>query len=403
MATSSHPQPLTLVPNRPTSEDLYFESVAATLRAHLAGGLKTIVITSSGPGEGKSTITAGLARALARSGGMSVAVVDTDRFRPTLHRLFGLENKHGLGELLRDLYHLDIENETPSQFGIGDWVEILSAQGRTGMLTVHDGGEQSRLLFHKGRLMSIEMPEREEDLRLGQLLMRHGRLQDEQLQRGLALQVTTRRPLGEVLQGLGYLDSAALGITLSDQFRESLRRLVSLTRPECTFTETAEAYLPATAGQHAEPPAQSPAAGNAMDRLADYLKRPFLTNQIPSYLKDTAFPNLKVLTSGALPYSLLDPRWSEPFRRLLDRLGRVFDVVLIDSPPVALASPAEIIAGIADGTIMVVKADGYDTEVVQQAKAQLEQAPARFVGVVLNQLDMRRSDPHLYYYGAYQP
>lgn len=403
MATPIEPRRLTLVHNRPTTEDVYFESVAATLRAHLSGGLKTIVITSSGPGEGKSTISAGLARALARSGGMSVVVVDTDRFRPTLHRLFGLENKRGLGELLKDLYHIDIDHETPSQFGIGDWVEILMAQGRTGMLTVSDDGEQSRLLFHKGRLMSIEMPEREQDMRLGQMLVRTGRLEDAQLERGLKMQLATRRPLGEVLQGLGYLDAAGLGITLSHQFRESLRRLLSLARPECTFTETAEAYLPATAGQHAEAPVIALGGELAMDRLADYLKRPFLTNQIPSYLKDTPFPNLKVLTSGAVPYSLLDTRYTEPFRRLLDRLGRVFDVVLIDSPPVALASPAETIAGIADGTILVVKADGYDAEVVQQAKAQLERVSARFVGVVLNQLDMRHADPLLYYYGAYQP
>jgi Mrp family chromosome partitioning ATPase len=403
MSTPIANKRLTLVTARTSIEAAYFESLAATLRTHVASGMKTLVITSGGPGEGKSTVTAGLARAIARTGGMSVVVIDTDRFRPTLHRLFGLENRRGLGELLEDLYHLDIMHETPSQFGIGDWVEILQAQGKTGLLTVTDSGEQYRMVFHKGSITSIQMPQRDEDTRIGQLLVREQRVSNDQLARGLNLQHATQRPLGEVLQGLGYLDAAGLGMTLANQFRESLRRLVSLARPECTFTEMAEAYLPATAGQHTEAPVHALGGEHALDRLADYLKRPFLANQIPSYFKDTEFENLKVLTSGSVPYSLLDARYAQPFQRLLDRLSRIFDVVLIDSPPVAMASPAEKIASIADGVIMVVKADGYDAQVVQQAKAQLDRVSARFVGVVLNQLDMRHADPLLYYYGAYQP
>jgi tyrosine-protein kinase Etk/Wzc len=140
-----------------------------------------------------------------------------------------------------------------------------------------------------------------------------------------------------------------------------------------------------------------------LDQLADYLKRPFLTNQIPSFLMDTTLEKLKVLTSGSVPYTLQDEQYSQPFTRLLDRLGRMFDVVLIDSPPVALASPAEVLSGLADGVIFVVKADGYDLQVVTQAKAQLERAKPNFLGVVLNQIDMRHRDPMLYYYGAYQP
>ena len=52
---------------------------------------------------------------------------------------------------------------------------------------------------------------------------------------------------------------------------------------------------------------------------------------------------------------------------------------------------------------MVVKADGYDSEIVQQAKTQLERSKPNFLGVVLNQFDVRHADPTFYYYGAYQP
>lgn len=384
-------------------EDSYFDSLAATLHEHVQRGIQTLVLTSSGAGEGKSTVTAGLGRALARSGRLSVCIVDTDRYRPTLHAQFGLENRRGLGELLNELYHLDIVRETPGQFGVGDWLEILEAQSKSGELLVGDGPQRFRLLFHKGRLRSIQMPHHDDGMRLGSLLVRSARITSEQCDGALGLQRSTARPLGEVLMGLGYVDREGLSGVLTEQIRESLRQLLALHRPECSFTETADAHLPATSGQQAVPPLHDLAGERVLDRLAEYLKRPFLTNQIPGYLMDTSFEKLKVLPSGSTPYSLLEEPYARPFSRLLDRLGRMFDVVLLDSPPVALASPAEMLAGLADGVILVVKADGYDVDVVRQAKAQLDRSQPHYLGVVLNRFDRRHGDPTFYYYGAYQP
>jgi Mrp family chromosome partitioning ATPase len=383
-------------------EDTYFDAIASTLSEDLQRGLKTFMVTSSGPGEGKSSVTAGIGRAIARAGRASVVIVDTDRYRPTLHRLFGLGNRRGLGELLVELYHLDIGRETPTQFGVGDWLEVLEAQGKSGELLVRDGTQQFRLRIHRGQVRSIQVPQHQADMRLGDLLVRANRLSHEERDRALALQRNTGRPLGESLLSLGYVDRDAIVSMLTCQIRESLRCLVALRRPECSFTETAEAYLPATSGQQAEAPNGDMLGDDVLEQLARYLKRPFLTNQIPSFLQDTGLEKLKVLSAGAVPYSLLDEQYQQPFQRLLSRLSRMFDVVLVDSPPVAMASPAETLAALVDGVIMVVKADGYDARIVQQAKAQLERSSPHFVGVVLNQLDMRYADPHLHYYGAYQ-
>jgi capsular exopolysaccharide synthesis family protein len=59
----------------------------------------TLLITSAGPGEGKSTTTANLAVALAQTG-LKVIVVDSDLRRPALHRFFGLSNAAGLTSAL---------------------------------------------------------------------------------------------------------------------------------------------------------------------------------------------------------------------------------------------------------------------------------------------------------------
>jgi len=59
----------------------------------------TLLVTSAQPREGKSTITANLAFALAKSG-RRVVTVDANLRRPRLHKIFGLPNTGGLGAVL---------------------------------------------------------------------------------------------------------------------------------------------------------------------------------------------------------------------------------------------------------------------------------------------------------------
>lgn len=61
--------------------------------------LKTLVITSSSPAEGKTTTTANLAIATAQFG-KQVILVDADMRRPTLHKLFNQHNTRGLSTAL---------------------------------------------------------------------------------------------------------------------------------------------------------------------------------------------------------------------------------------------------------------------------------------------------------------
>jgi capsular exopolysaccharide synthesis family protein len=62
---------------------------------------RSIVVTSSSPGEGKSTTVANFGVVLAQTGS-TVCLVDSDLRRPTLHRIFGLSNSRGLTTALLD-------------------------------------------------------------------------------------------------------------------------------------------------------------------------------------------------------------------------------------------------------------------------------------------------------------
>lgn len=79
--------------------------------------LKSLSITSAGPGAGKSTVSANLAASFSTEG-KKVLLVDSDMRKPTVHKTFRLPNHDGLTTLLTDrnadlanvVHRLDTEN-----------------------------------------------------------------------------------------------------------------------------------------------------------------------------------------------------------------------------------------------------------------------------------------------------
>lgn len=80
--------------------------------ASIDNPIKTIVITSSGPGEGKSTTAVNLAITFVQSGNR-VLLVDSDLRKPNIHRIFELDAMYGLTNILvtRDDYRNYIKKE----------------------------------------------------------------------------------------------------------------------------------------------------------------------------------------------------------------------------------------------------------------------------------------------------
>lgn len=69
--------------------------------------LKTILISSSSPAEGKSFIASNLAVSLAVSSVDRTLLIDGDLRRPTLHNLLGMRNSPGLSDFLSGTADLD--------------------------------------------------------------------------------------------------------------------------------------------------------------------------------------------------------------------------------------------------------------------------------------------------------
>jgi succinoglycan biosynthesis transport protein ExoP len=87
-------------PHSPAAED--FRTLRTNLRyAGIENPGGALLVTSANPGEGKTTIAANLAIAMAQAG-KRVALVDADLRLPGVDRIFGLENETGLTSLFLD-------------------------------------------------------------------------------------------------------------------------------------------------------------------------------------------------------------------------------------------------------------------------------------------------------------
>ena len=84
---------------RPELAQAYQTLITRLYLLHPSRPLKSMLLTSSQPYEGKTTVTVNLGFALAMAG-RSTIIVDADLRRPRIHEVFGFDNAVGLADVL---------------------------------------------------------------------------------------------------------------------------------------------------------------------------------------------------------------------------------------------------------------------------------------------------------------
>lgn len=120
-------------------------------------------------------------------------------------------------------------------------------------------------------------------------------------------------------------------------------------------------------------------------------------DDIADSIQKTTIDNLSVLTSGPQPPNPSELLGSTREEVIMDQLTRLFDVIIVDMPPVVTVTDAQIVASKADGTILVAREGVSEKAALLKAKQLLEIAHARILGVVYNGVDSA-NDAGYYYY-----
>ena len=109
-----------------------------------------------------------------------------------------------------------------------------------------------------------------------------------------------------------------------------------------------------------------------------------------------AFDNVYLLPAGVIPPNPAELLTSPRFRELIEEAQEMFDLVIVDSPPVLDFADSPALSAVCDATILVLQAGNIRRPAALRTIDRLYEAKGYIVGAILTKFDARRAD---YAYG----
>jgi capsular exopolysaccharide synthesis family protein len=119
----------------------------------------------------------------------------------------------------------------------------------------------------------------------------------------------------------------------------------------------------------------------------------------PDLLQKTDVPNLAFISAGPLPPNAADLLGSPRLLSLLSIGGEVFDLIVVDSPPVMGIADAPLLSSALAATIFVIGAGQVRKGLVRSAIKRLQFSRGSLIGTVMTKFDARNSYGYGYGYG----
>lgn len=122
---------------------------------------------------------------------------------------------------------------------------------------------------------------------------------------------------------------------------------------------------------------QNPGLSNVLVRM----------NDLDSAIRKNVRPNLDVLASGAIPPNPSELLASSKMQEIIETLGREYDYVFVDTPPVLAVTDTAILTKYCSGVLLVAQHNRTDRRAVAEAVEQLRLANAKILGGIFNGVD----------------
>ena len=120
--------------------------------------------------------------------------------------------------------------------------------------------------------------------------------------------------------------------------------------------------------------------------------------ELEKYIQPTMNKNLDILTTGPMPPNPVELLGSENNRKLLEKLKRSYDLIIMDCAPIIGLSDSLIIATLADVNLITVSAKKTKMENLEKVKKLFEQNNIKISGVILNKAEVQGNSYYSYYY-----
>ncbi|MBC1567010.1 CpsD/CapB family tyrosine-protein kinase [Listeria booriae] len=106
-------------------------------------------------------------------------------------------------------------------------------------------------------------------------------------------------------------------------------------------------------------------------------------------------PNLYILQTGIIPINPASILASDRLKEIFAELEAAFDYIIVDTPPILAVADAQVLSGMTDASLLVIRNDYTVTERARKASQRLEQSSRLFLGAVFN--NQKQKEDHYYY------
>lgn len=110
---------------------------------------------------------------------------------------------------------------------------------------------------------------------------------------------------------------------------------------------------------------------------------------------------IDLICAGSIPSNPQELLAGDGFNKLIESLKQEYKYVVIDTAPTQAVSDAMVVSKTCDSVLYVVKADSTSEKVINNGLGRFLQVGHRVDGVVLNQVDLKKSDVSARYGGFY--
>jgi capsular exopolysaccharide synthesis family protein len=133
--------------------------------------------------------------------------------------------------------------------------------------------------------------------------------------------------------------------------------------------------------------------------LTDFFLRP--SSELGGIIHSWEYDNLYLLTSGKQPPNPAELLGSTRMTQVLNMLRGKYDFVIIDSPPIGAVTDPVILSAKTDAVLLVVEPKKTRMAAAVQAVEQLKRAGANLIGMVYNNVPLKRAGYYTGYYSGY--
>lgn len=110
---------------------------------------------------------------------------------------------------------------------------------------------------------------------------------------------------------------------------------------------------------------------------------------------------LFIIMAGIVPPNPAELLGQKRFEALLASARKIYDYIIIDTPPLGSVIDAAVIARVCDGTVLVISAGEISYKFVRVVKDQLDKTRKPILGVILNRAEMDGGKYYSRYYSKY--